>query len=65
MEAKSPLDEQKSGKFVYLDVPSWVNVIALTPEKEVVLIKQYRHGNRQVTVEIPECAIKKKEKKVL
>ena len=47
-----------------MDVPSWVNVIALTPEKEVVLIKQYRHGNRQVTVEIPGgSAIKKEGKK--
>ena len=63
MEAKSPLDDQKSGRFVYLDVPSWVNVIALTPKKEVILIKQYRHGNRQVTVEIPGGMCDKKEGK--
>jgi 8-oxo-dGTP pyrophosphatase MutT (NUDIX family) len=30
-----------------------VNVIPLSPQKEVVLIRQYRHGTRQVTLEIP------------
>ncbi len=31
----------------------WVNVIALTPEREVVLIEQYRHGTAEITLEIP------------
>ena len=62
MKAQSPADPEKSGTFVYLDVPSWVNVIAITPENHVVLIKQYRHGNRQVTVEIPGGMCDKKEK---
>lgn len=31
----------------------WVNVIALTPADEVVLIRQFRHGTRAVTLEIP------------
>jgi ADP-ribose pyrophosphatase len=39
--------------FVVLDSPSWVNVVSLTPEGNVVLIRQYRHGAQQVTVEIP------------
>ena len=43
----------KSGDFVYLNVPNWVNIIALTPSKEVVLVRQYRHGSQQVTLEIP------------
>jgi len=32
---------------------SWGNVVALTPNNEVVLIKQYRHGVRDVLWEIP------------
>lgn len=44
---------EKSGDFVYLNVPNWVNIIAMTPANEVVLVRQYRHGNRQVTLEIP------------
>ncbi|MEM9557369.1 MAG: NUDIX hydrolase [Acidobacteriota bacterium] len=36
-----------------LEVPVWVNVVALTPEREVVLIEQYRHGIDELTLEIP------------
>ena len=31
----------------------WVNVVALTPAHEIVLIKQYRHGLGKVIWEIP------------
>jgi 8-oxo-dGTP pyrophosphatase MutT (NUDIX family) len=33
--------------------PDWVNVLAFTPAREVVLVQQYRHGSRQVMWEIP------------
>lgn len=36
-----------------LDCPDWVNVIALTPDEQVVLVRQYRHGVEKVTLEIP------------
>ncbi len=39
--------------FVVLDGPDWVNIIPITAEREVVLIRQYRHGSRQVELEIP------------
>jgi len=39
--------------FVVLDGAEWVNVIPLTAKGEVVLIRQFRHGLRQPTVEIP------------
>lgn len=32
---------------------SWANVLALTPQNEVVLIRQYRHGVRDFLWEIP------------
>ena len=32
---------------------NWINVVALTPEREVVLVRQYRHGTRDFTLEIP------------
>jgi ADP-ribose pyrophosphatase len=31
----------------------WVNVIALTPDDQVVLVRQYRHGIGRQTLEIP------------
>jgi 8-oxo-dGTP pyrophosphatase MutT (NUDIX family) len=36
-----------------LEAPDWVNVVALTAEEEVVLIRQYRFGAGHVTLEIP------------
>jgi ADP-ribose pyrophosphatase len=36
-----------------IECGTWVNVIALTKKREVVLVKQYRHGAKQVMLEIP------------
>lgn len=43
----------KDHNFFVLESPPWVNVIPLTPDNEVVMINQYRHGIQQVTLEIP------------
>ena len=39
--------------FYVMDLPDWINVIALTPEDDVVLVRQFRHGTDEVTREIP------------
>jgi ADP-ribose pyrophosphatase len=39
--------------FVVLHTPSWVNVIPITADGQVVFIRQFRHGIRQVVVEVP------------
>jgi ADP-ribose pyrophosphatase len=39
--------------FYVLEAPDWINVIPVTPEGEVVLIRQYRHGVEEVMLEIP------------
>ncbi|HEU20429.1 MAG TPA: NUDIX hydrolase [Deltaproteobacteria bacterium] len=39
--------------FHVLESPPWVNVIPLTRQNEVVMIRQYRHGIQNVTLEIP------------
>lgn len=36
-----------------LECGTWVNVVALTKDREVVLVKQYRHGVKRVMLEIP------------
>ena len=36
-----------------IETGTWVNVVALTKEREVILEKQYRHGVGQVMLEIP------------
>ncbi len=39
--------------FVVIDCCNWVNVVALTPEQNVVMVEQYRHGSLTVELEIP------------
>lgn len=43
----------KTGTFYVIENPDWVNVIALTAEKKVVLIEQFRHGTEKIILEIP------------
>lgn len=44
---------QKSHDFYVIDCVNWVNVIAVTPEKQLVMIEQFRHGSDTVELEIP------------
>jgi ADP-ribose pyrophosphatase len=53
MESSSAIQPSKKGSFVYLDCPNWVNVIAITPDQRIVFVEQYRHGIREITLEIP------------
>ena len=40
-------------KRLVLETPGWVNVVALTPEKKIVTVNQYRFGIKEVICEIP------------
>ncbi len=40
-------------RFSVIEAVDWVNIIALTPQDEVVLIRQYRVGIAKVCLEIP------------
>jgi 8-oxo-dGTP pyrophosphatase MutT (NUDIX family) len=39
--------------FVVLDCANWVNVIAVTPDQQLVMVEQFRHGSETVELEIP------------
>ncbi len=39
--------------FYILESNPWVNVIPITPDGQVILVRQYRHGIRGLTIEIP------------
>lgn len=43
----------KEHDFVILECVHWVNVIALTPDRQLVMIEQFRHGSNTVELEIP------------
>jgi ADP-ribose diphosphatase len=40
-------------EFVRVDSCDWVQIIPLTAERQVVMVRQYRHGARRLTLEIP------------
>jgi 8-oxo-dGTP pyrophosphatase MutT (NUDIX family) len=39
--------------FWVIDGPDWINVVPLTPEREVLLLRQFRFGVERFTLEIP------------
>jgi 8-oxo-dGTP pyrophosphatase MutT (NUDIX family) len=40
-------------EFVNLATPDWVNIVPLTEDREVVLVRQERHGACNLSLEIP------------
>lgn len=57
ISVRSDVCEMPDGRIVapyyVLEYPTWVNVVALTKQKEVILVKQYRHGCQKTIFEIP------------
>jgi len=39
--------------FYIIDCVDWVNVLAVTPDEQLVMVEQYRHGSNTVELEIP------------
>ena len=39
--------------FFLIDAGEWVNVVPITADDELVLVRQYRHGAGEITLEIP------------
>lgn len=44
---------QAEHDFFVIDCRNWVNVVAITPEQQIVMVEQYRHGSNTVELEIP------------
>ncbi len=49
---RSPQTGREHSFFV-IEASDWVNIIPVTPEGEVVFVRQYRHGTEEVTLEVP------------
>jgi 8-oxo-dGTP pyrophosphatase MutT (NUDIX family) len=50
--ARSP-QTGENHTFYRIDAEDWVNVVPVTARDEIVMVRQYRHGVRAVTLEIP------------
>ena len=49
------LDPRNGAPYVrtVIDAPDWVNVVALTPDHRLVLVRQFRYGTDDFSLEIP------------
>jgi ADP-ribose pyrophosphatase len=43
----------KEHEFLVLESTNWVNIVAVTPDQQLVMIEQFRHGSGTVELEIP------------
>jgi ADP-ribose pyrophosphatase len=43
----------KEQDFFVINAPDWVNVVALTPDGQLVLVRQFRYGINEFSLEIP------------
>lgn len=43
----------KESPFTVLHAPDWVNIVPITNDRQVVMIRQYRHGTDTVQLELP------------
>ena len=43
----------QSHDFYVIDCPNWVNVVAITKDRHLVMVEQFRHGTATVDLEIP------------
>jgi ADP-ribose pyrophosphatase len=48
--------------YYIIDSPDWVNVIPITPEGEVIMVAQWRHGTSTRTLEIPSGLLEQDER---
>ncbi len=44
---------KKEGEFFIIGSTPWVNVLALTEDRQVVLVRQFRYGTEQLSLEPP------------
>lgn len=47
------LPNGKPYKAFVLEFDAWANVVAITKKNEVVLVRQYRHGVQEISLELP------------
>ncbi len=52
VRARSPVSGRLHD-FVRFGCPDWVNVIPVTVDGDIVMVRQYRHGSGALTLEIP------------
>lgn len=52
----------KEHDFYVFDSSSWVNIIPITEEDKIVMVRQYRHGCNCILLEVPGGLVDKEDK---
>ena len=58
-------DKKTEHNFFIIETFNWVNIIPITPEGNIVLIRQYRAGSDSITLEIPGGVMDKDEDPIM
>jgi ADP-ribose pyrophosphatase len=58
-------DGQVVEPYYVLEYPNWINVFGITKEKDVILVKIYRHDIGQTVVELPSGTIESADKSAM
>lgn len=58
-------EKTKSGEFDIVRCANWVNVVALTTDNKMILVRQYRAGLDDITIETPAGGINFNEEPLL
>jgi ADP-ribose pyrophosphatase len=48
-------------EYLVLELADWVNVVPVTSARELVMVRQYRHATRCITLEVPAGSVKENE----
>ena len=51
----------RKDEYYVLEYPTWVNMVAITEDGNVLFVKQYRHGADQIMVELPAGVVEDDE----
>lgn len=55
------ISDNKEAEYFILKNPDWVNVVALTPGRRIVLVRQFRFGTMSLSWELPGGIVEKGE----
>ena len=50
---RSSAETGREAEYYVLDSVDWINVVAITEDRHIVLVEQYRQGTQHTTLEIP------------
>lgn len=54
-------EKHVSHKFTVMNTPDWINIVALTTDKKIIMVKQHRLGTDEFTYETPAGVIESGE----